>query len=109
MISVWGRGCGGRRYVLSELAANDIRKDLELLVPVRAEASVGRDAILVYDTQSTMLLMGAIAVPAYCEPQSERRVHQRDVRCEGERVKRLQPAMVRTAALMARTRNDLDT
>ena len=44
-----------KEYVLSQLALDNVREDLELAMPVRAEASARRDAILVDNSQGAKL------------------------------------------------------
>ena len=48
--------------VLLELAAHDIREDLELAVRVRAEARLGLDAILVDDPEATIVHVPGVLI-----------------------------------------------
>ena len=44
-----------KEYALSQLALDNVREDLELAMPVRAEASARRDTILVDNSQGAKL------------------------------------------------------
>ncbi len=95
--------------LLLKLAAHNVREDLELAVCVRAEASLGLDAVLVDDAEAAIVVVLCVVV-AECIRSAFTSLSSRTTHCspgEAERMERLQPAMIGIAALGAGTRNEL--
>jgi len=76
------------RVIVLKFSVYNVRKYFELAVRMRSEACIGLYAVLVDHAKTAELFVTTI-------------------RCEGERMERLQPAMISMSSVDRETRNDL--
>lgn len=94
--------------VLFEFSGHDVRKDLELGMRVRAESCPGLHAVFIDDSQLSELHMFKVLIPATCQNSPTTINMCSHLRCEGESVERLEPAMISMTTLGAPSRNNFD-